>query len=144
LERQLRQRDHIIQQNGEQIRELSNRLHQEIVKSEEVVQLLRIKQEEDKVKNDSLSSSDEALAKSLCEKEGLEQQLQELDQVKRELQQEIANMKARLDVATSDNIRFQNLGEKLDAKCSVLDNENQTMQIKLAALEAEKEHQVIY
>lgn len=69
----MKQREHIIKQNNEQIIELSTRLHQEIVKHEELSELLRKKEQEDKVKSDSLSDSDEALARSLSDKERMEQ-----------------------------------------------------------------------
>ncbi|OXA62648.1 hypothetical protein Fcan01_02708 [Folsomia candida] len=141
LESQLKQREQILKQNDEQIKELSTRLHQEIIRREELAQLLQMKEDEDRIKRDSLSSSDEALAKSLSERERMEQILEEAMKSKRELQQETVTLKQQLEITTADNTRLQTICQKLETRFAEGDADNREMRIKLAALEAETERQ---
>lgn len=141
MESQLKQREQILKQNDEQIKELSTRLHQEIIRREELAQLLQMKEDEDRIKRDSLSSSDEALAKSLSERERMEQILEEAMKSKRELQQETVTLKQQLEITTADNTRLQTICQKLETRFAEGDADNREMRIKLAALEAETERQ---
>jgi len=91
------------------------------------------------VKNDSLSSSDEALAKSLSEREQLQQSMQEMNKVKEDLEKEISNLMAQGEEVTKILLEEGIAKEKIEKDCVALDKENRSMRVMLATLEAENQ-----
>jgi len=101
-----------------------------------------------KRQSDSLSSSDEALAKCFAQKEKVDGDLQEIQHAKMQLQQEVAHLRDQFTAINAERERLQGLGEQLESKCLAieshcenLDAEKQQLNIQLAALRAEMEQQ---